>query len=47
MIVQSIMIAHLNIPLLEPKNNLPTTLSYNVVTNYFAKRNGLPRIDYN
>ena len=38
--VQSIMIAHLNIPSLEPKNNVPTTLSYNVVTNLLQKEMG-------
>ncbi len=38
--VQSMMIAHLNIPSLEPKNNLPTTLSYNVVTNLLQKEMG-------
>ncbi len=38
--VQSMMIAHLNIPSLESKTNLPTTLSYNVVTNILQKEMG-------
>lgn len=29
----SVMVAHLNVPSLEPKENYPTSLSYNVVTN--------------
>ena len=38
--VQSIMVAHLNIPALEPTKNLPTTLSKNVVTNLLKKEMG-------
>lgn len=38
--VGSIMIAHLNIPSLESKENVPTTLSKNVVTNLLKKEMG-------
>jgi beta-glucosidase-like glycosyl hydrolase len=29
----SVMVAHLNVPSLEPRPNLPSSISYNVVTN--------------
>lgn len=38
--VQSIMIAHLEVPVLEPTANLPSTLSYNIVTNLLKKELG-------
>ncbi len=38
--VQSIMVAHLKIPALEPTRNVPTTLSRNVVTNLLKKEMG-------
>ncbi|QYJ67651.1 glycoside hydrolase family 3 N-terminal domain-containing protein [Flavobacterium litorale] len=36
----SIMVAHLNVPSIEPKPNYPTSLSYNVVTNIVQKELG-------
>jgi beta-N-acetylhexosaminidase len=36
----SIMVAHLNVPSLEPTPNLPTSLSYNVVTNLVQEQMG-------
>lgn len=33
----SVMVAHLNIPSLEPRENYPTSVSYNVVTNLLQK----------
>ncbi|KGO94565.1 glycoside hydrolase family 3 N-terminal domain-containing protein [Flavobacterium subsaxonicum] len=38
--MSSIMVAHLNVPALEPTPNLPTSLSYNVVTNLVQKKMG-------
>lgn len=38
--VASIMVAHLAIPALEPKENTPTTLSYNVVTRLLKEEMG-------
>ena len=34
----SVMVAHLNIPSLEPRPNYPSSSSYNVVTNLLQKR---------
>ncbi len=36
----SIMIAHLNVPSMEPTENYPTSISYNVVTNIVQKKMG-------
>lgn len=36
----SVMVGHLNIPSLEPKENTPTTASYNVVTNILQEQLG-------
>ncbi|MBC7523406.1 MAG: serine hydrolase [Flavobacterium sp.] len=36
----SVMVAHLNIPSLEPRENFPTSVSYNVVTNLLQKELG-------
>ncbi|OIQ16592.1 MAG: beta-N-acetylglucosaminidase [Flavobacterium sp. MedPE-SWcel] len=36
----SIMVAHLNVPSIEPKHNKPTSLSYNVVTNIVQNEMG-------
>ncbi|SFE22771.1 glycoside hydrolase family 3 N-terminal domain-containing protein [Flavobacterium xueshanense] len=36
----SVMVAHLNIPSLEPKENYPSSASYNVVTNLLQKQLG-------
>lgn len=36
----SVMVAHLNIPSLEPKENYPTSVSYNVVTDLLQKELG-------
>lgn len=36
----SVMVAHLNIPSLEPKENYPTSVSYNVVTNLLQNELG-------
>lgn len=36
----SIMVAHLNVPSIEPTENYPTSLSYNVVTNIVQKQMG-------
>ncbi len=36
----SVMVAHLNIPSLEPKKNYPTSVSYNVVTNLLQNELG-------
>ncbi|NBL65708.1 serine hydrolase [Flavobacterium sp. NST-5] len=42
--LSSVMVAHLNVPVLEPRDNFPTSVSYNVVTNLLQKElhfNGL------
>jgi beta-glucosidase-like glycosyl hydrolase/CubicO group peptidase (beta-lactamase class C family) len=36
----SVMVAHLNVPSLEPRENFPSSLSYNVVTNIWQKQLG-------
>ncbi len=36
----SVMVAHLNVPSIEPRNNYPTSISYNVVTNILQKELG-------
>ena len=36
----SVMVAHLQVPALEPRDNYPTSLSYNVVTNVLQKELG-------
>ena len=36
----SVMVAHLNVPSLEPQVNLPSSLSYNIVTNVLQKQLG-------
>jgi beta-glucosidase-like glycosyl hydrolase/CubicO group peptidase (beta-lactamase class C family) len=36
----SVMVAHLNVPSLEPRENYPTSISYNVVTNVLQKELG-------
>ena len=38
--LESVMVAHLNIPSLEPRENYPTSLSYNVVTDLLQKEMG-------
>ncbi len=38
--LESVMVAHLNVPSLEPRENFPTSLSYNVVTNLLQKELG-------
>lgn len=38
--IASIMVAHLNIPALEPEKNKATTLSYNVITNLLREKMG-------
>jgi beta-glucosidase-like glycosyl hydrolase/CubicO group peptidase (beta-lactamase class C family) len=38
--LSSIMVAHLNVPSLDPTPNYPTSLSYNVVTNIVKKKMG-------
>ncbi|WP_395043311.1 serine hydrolase, partial [Flavobacterium sp.] len=35
--LESVMVAHLNVPSLEPRENYPTSLSYNVVTDLLQK----------
>ena len=35
--LSSIMVAHLNVPSIEPRENFPTSISYNVVTNILKK----------
>ncbi len=36
----SVMVAHLNVPSLEPRENYPSSLSYNIVTNILQKQLG-------
>jgi beta-glucosidase-like glycosyl hydrolase/CubicO group peptidase (beta-lactamase class C family) len=36
----SVMVAHLNVPSLEPRENFPSSLSYNIVTNVLQKQLG-------
>lgn len=36
----SVMVAHLNVPALEPRDNYPSSLSYNIVTNVLQKQLG-------
>ena len=36
----SVMVAHLNVPALEPRDNYPSSLSYNIVTNVLKKQLG-------
>lgn len=36
----SVMVAHLNVPSLEPRENYPSSLSYNIVTNVLQKQLG-------
>jgi beta-N-acetylhexosaminidase len=36
----SVMVAHLNVPALEPRENYPSSISYNVVTNILQKQLG-------
>jgi beta-glucosidase-like glycosyl hydrolase len=36
--ISGVMVAHLNVPSLEPTNGLPSSLSYNVVTNILKKQ---------
>ncbi|HEU0136759.1 MAG TPA: glycoside hydrolase family 3 N-terminal domain-containing protein, partial [Flavobacterium sp.] len=36
----SVMVAHLNVPALEPRENFPSSISYNVVTNVLQKELG-------
>ncbi|MFV8466398.1 glycoside hydrolase family 3 N-terminal domain-containing protein [Flavobacterium sp. LB1P62] len=38
--LSSVMVAHLNIPSLEPRSNYPSSISYNVVTNILQKELG-------
>ena len=38
--VVSVMVAHLNIPSIEPRDNFPTSVSYNVVTNLLQEELG-------
>ena len=38
--LESVMVAHLNVPSLEPRENYPTSLSYNVVTDLLQKELG-------
>ncbi|GEP51809.1 beta-N-acetylglucosaminidase [Flavobacterium noncentrifugens] len=38
--LESVMVAHLNVPALEPRPNYPSSISYNVVTNVLQKHLG-------
>ena len=38
--IKSVMVAHLNVPVLEKNRKKPTSLSYNVVTNFLQKQMG-------
>lgn len=38
--LSSVMVAHLNVPSLEPRENFPSSLSYNIVTNVLQKQLG-------
>jgi beta-glucosidase-like glycosyl hydrolase/CubicO group peptidase (beta-lactamase class C family) len=38
--LSSVMVAHLNVPSLEPRTNFPSSISYNVVTNILQKELG-------